>query len=358
PDCCGTLEFTTLNCNPDSCLISDIVVEPLGCDTVAGTFNAAVTFNAEGLTNDFVEIWIDEEYYGFYPWDSLPIIVENIPGDGTGSLITICENDNPDCCVTDEFLTPDCGGEACAIFDIVIDATDCDSNGMFGAFINFESQGLTNDFVDVWINEVFIGFFPADTFPVFVEGIPGTGETVLVTICANDNPDCCGTIEFTAPDCGVGDCNISELVVEPIECDTSTGTFSAAITFDAQNLNNDFVEIWIDEVYYGFYPWDSLPILVDGIPGDGTGSFITVCANDNPDCCASAEFLTPDCGGATCGIFEVAVDPVECTSDSTFNAWLNFETTGFTNNSVDIWAGDGGDSPAWSRQRAAYEPPP
>jgi hypothetical protein len=72
----------------------------------------------------------------------------------------------------------------------------------------------------------------------------------------------------------------------------------------------------INGEFYGYYPYEALPLTIENFPSNGSGNdLVTVCANDNPNCCASLEFAAPEC---TCHIFEASVQNLECTSDSTF----------------------------------------
>ena len=333
-NCCEDIEFLGPICDTSACAIFDLVLDEKQCDD-DGTFSMYIDFEYQGLENDFFEVWNDGEFIGFYALDSLPVLVDGLPGEGGISVLTICENDNDACCFDFEYEAPVCEVE-CSIFDIVLDGIECTDEGEFSMWLNFEYQGATNDFFEVWNGDDYIGFYALDSLPVYLEGIPGgDGENAVLAVCVNDNEECCNEIEYETPDC-IDECSISELIVDGLECYGDDGYFSMWINFDYEGVANDFFEVWIDDTYYGLYAFDSLPVMIDEIPGTGEAASLLVCENDNDGCCADLSFETPDCN--TCTISELTAEAVECSSDSTFSAWVDFESSGVSADGVDIYA--------------------
>jgi hypothetical protein len=330
--CCAEWEFQALQCD-SSCAIFDIVVDLDDCND-DGTFDMLVNFSTEGLTSVNVNISNNGELIGVFPADDVPILLEGIPGTGGVSVLTICDNDNDECCGDIEYEVPSCEIDSCNIIDIVLDDIACNDDGTFSMQVYFEADGLSSSFVSITNNDIDLGVFPVDSVPLFLEGLPGTGENALLTICDNDNDECCASIEYETPECNVS-CEIFDIILDGIECE-GDGTFSMYILFESQGLQNDFVDISFNGDFIGFFPVDSVPIFVDGLPGTGNEAQLTICENDNDDCCTDFFFVTPDCEG--CSISELVVDPAECTSDTTFGAWISFDHTGIDSNTVDIYS--------------------
>ena len=325
--CCESREFDGLQCDT-TCTITELVVDTDEC-LDDGTYNILVDFEADGLTSVNVNVTIDGEAFGVYPAADAPFVVDGIPGNGGVSVIVVCDNDNPDCCAATEYEAPTCEVDSCEIWDLVLDGTMCNDDGTFNTWLNFNYTGLISSFVRVYNNDTEIGIYPLDSLPLYLEGLPGDGENAVISVCDNDNTECCGAIEYEAPLCDV-ECEIFDVILDGVQCQDD-GTYSMFIVFETQGLQNEFVDVWLNGEFLGFFPADSA-IFVEGIEGDGGEAELEICENDNDDCCVTFIFDQPLCEG--CGINELAVDPAECTSDSTFGAWVEFGSVGIDSNVV------------------------
>ena len=98
---CGDLEVS-------DCAIEDFEMFEIFCDTdstYSFMFNA--TFIEPG--NDSFDLWVNNEFIGFFPINSLPLTLDGItPRNATHDIIKICVNDNTDCCYILEYLRPEC----------------------------------------------------------------------------------------------------------------------------------------------------------------------------------------------------------------------------------------------------------
>lgn len=68
--------------------------------------------------NNFVDIYLEGENYGFYPIDAFPIVLENaLPAGQQNTVnVTVCINDIPECCYTETLELPTCSTESCITF--------------------------------------------------------------------------------------------------------------------------------------------------------------------------------------------------------------------------------------------------
>ena len=285
--CCESRTFEGLQCDT-SCTITNLAVDTDVCND-DGTYNILVNFEAEGLTSVNVNVTIDGESYGTYPATEVPFEVDGIPGNGGVSVIIVCDNDNPDCCSATEYEAPTCEVDSCDIWDLVLDGITCNDDGTYDMWLNFNHEGLISSFVTLYYNDTELGIFPVDSLPFYLEGLPGDGENAVLTVCDNDNSECCGVIEFEAPLCDA-ECLIFDVVVDEVQC-ADDGTYSMYILFETQGVENDFVDVWLNGEYLGFYPADTV-IFVEGLEGNGSEAEVQICENDNPECCESIAMLS------------------------------------------------------------------
>ena len=75
-----------------------------------------------------------------------------------------------------------------------------------------------------------------------------------------------------------------------------------SINYTVSNPNNEYLDLWINEVYIGFYeidPTGSGTITIEQvIPNNNTiVEYVELCVNDHPDCCYAEEFILEECPG-------------------------------------------------------------
>lgn len=342
-DCEGVFEFDApFCCEEELCLISGIEIDPLEC-TGDGLYSLVLNFEYENVTNDFFDVFSNGEYVGTYAYADLPVTVEDFPErDAEFDLITVCDNDNPDCCTSFEFIGLDCGEGACAIYDIVVEPIECTGDGEYSIVLDFEFQDNTNDFFNVFSDGNLVGFYAYADLPITIENFPGReAEFDIIQICDNDNPSCCAVHEFIGLDCEENDvCGIFDISVDPLEC-TGDGQYALVLNFEYENVTGDFFDVFSNGEFVGFYAYADLPVTIDNFPErDAEFDIIQICDNDNPSCCGILEFEGLDCEDeeGECNIFEINVDPLECTGDGTYSLVLNFEYENVTNDFFEVFS--------------------
>lgn len=133
-------------------------------------------------------------------------------------------------------------------------------------------------------------------------------------------------------------CEIYEVVVEKGEC-TSDSTYILWINFEYNDVGGDHFDLWANGEFFGYYAYADLPLSIPNFPKSGNNNdWIKICDNDNPDCCRIKEFPTKDCSNFNdCEIFEVNVDKGDCTSNSTYEVWINFDYANVESDYFDLW---------------------
>ena len=333
PSCCET---------DDECSISEIEIFNLECDGLV--YHVSIGFDAINPTNDFFDVYIEGEYFDSYLYNDLPITLNDltVPDNG-GTLITVCDNDNPDeCCMVVEFEVDCEPNEAdCVIFDVIAEAYDCDEGGnTFYVDVAFEYSGMVSDSFTISGYEIVYGTFAYGESYYTVGPIESTcnfdyefivmdSQELCETNSAGLGSPCCG---------GEEECSIYNLEFFEPECDGPV--YHVFINFEAVNPTNDFFDVFIDGEYFDSYHYSDLPVSLNGVavPDDGD-NIITVCDNDNPnECCVSVDFEVPCEGGESdCIIFDLIAEAYDCDEGgNTFYVDVAFEYTGMPSDSFTI----------------------
>lgn len=331
-DCFAAIELGIVACG-DICELSNLTVETGEC-TGHNEFVLTLDFDVENAPGFGFDMFINGEFYEYFEYDELPLTLNEFPSSGNGlDTITVCDADNPDCCTSLVFESPEC---ACSIFDATVQFIGCTSDSTFGVELEFFYENLPGDFVDVYFDGVFIGFYSVNDIPLFIPNIPeGDGNGVL-GVCANDLNSCCTEVVVELVSCEGSECNIWDLIAEPGDC-TSDSTFLLDIDFNYSNLPVDSILVYGNEQLIGQYLVEPLLFQIN-FPVLGNLTELTVCAVNAPDCCASYTFETPDCDTTDCEIWDLVADPGDCLTDSTYMLLIEYNHENIPGDSVIVSA--------------------
>jgi hypothetical protein len=327
-NCRGEFVFEEALCCEDTsaCNISEIVVDPQECDG-EGTYSLVLNFEYQGTSNQSFNVFAaNDVLIGTYLFSDLPVTIANYPErDADFDFIKICENDNPDCCQAHEFEGLNCneGGDECSITEVFAEAYACnDTSNLVFIDISFIASGDTSSQFTIVGNGVNYGNFSYGEDFYTVGPVAANCETIyefIVVDSSNDN--CRGEFVFEEALCceETPSCNISEIVVDPQECD-GEGTYSLVLNFEYQGTTNQFFNVFAaNDVLIGTYLFSDLPVTIANFPErDADFDFIKICENDNPDCCQAYEFEGLNCneGGDECSITEVFAEAYACNDTS------------------------------------------
>jgi len=327
PNCCKTIEYAQPNCNnDDECSLKDRLVdyECLG----NGEYLAYISYIAENTSNLY-RLYIDGVFVKMIQSTSATVEVGPFE-NGTAHSYKIEDAQNPDCVLEGDLFTQECFDEnnPCTIEFIEILDTSCNGDGTFDMDVLFVINNADNGFIDVFLNGDFFGFYDIDSL-VTLEDIPLslTNEVKTITICVNDNPDCCKTIDYNQPACENNtECSLDDLIVE-YECNDNTGEITPYLTFNFDTVTTNEVIVNIDGINIGFYDPTQQPLILDAMLSNSADTWIiTVADASDEDCTISALLEDVDCGGE-CIISSITYD-VECLYDGTVLLYLDF----FSNN--------------------------
>lgn len=200
PNCFEETELDPIDCN-DDCEITDLIVEAHPCNP-DGTFYVDIDFNHQNMPSDSFHLVGNGTNYGTFAYADLWLTFGPIVGDGSTIFeFIVIDSENDDCTAFTGLDPIDCNSD-CEIGDIEISEIDCNSDGTYNFILDFNYANVNNDFFDVFANGEFFGFFAFADLPLQIENFPASGNAFDgITICQNDLPTCCETLEFESPTC-------------------------------------------------------------------------------------------------------------------------------------------------------------
>ena len=108
-DCHVGIDVGAIDCDiTGDCLISDGLAVPGSCHA-DGTYNLWLNFDFENSDNIYFDVFYGNQIVDYFPLASLPVVIPHFESNGEPvQEIKVCINDNPDCCLTIEYIDPQC----------------------------------------------------------------------------------------------------------------------------------------------------------------------------------------------------------------------------------------------------------
>ncbi|MFT4664436.1 MAG: hypothetical protein ACI8YQ_000575 [Polaribacter sp.] len=330
PDCTASVTASYF-CN-DPCEIFEMDVQVGDCNA-SGVFPLTINFEAQNPANDFFDLFIDQEFIGFYPLSDLPLEYDYSATSGSG-LVQVCINDNPDCCAQMEFENP-CNNN-CEIGTISFEP-NCDGDISFG-FINFDHDN-TSDSFNLTINNDSYTFAYTD-LPVNISPLPDNGNVyMLVTVTDQNDPNCGNEVDHDAIDCSVSNCEIWDLVVEAHDCDGEF--FLVDLDFNFNNTSDSFSVVG-NGMNYGNFAYADLFITLGPFEANGMVYEFIISDSDQPDCGGFTQIESEDCtNGGDCEISNLDVYPLTCNPDGSYSVLILFDYENVNSDLFDVYSVNG-----------------
>ena len=327
PNCSDFIIPGVVFCDTPQCAIFDLTVVFIDC-TSDSTYEIIVDFEHVGTGGLGFDLWANGEFFGFYSYSDLPLTISDFPlGDGMLNGLLVCDNDNPNCCEDASWPTPDCGqGGPCLIDDVIAEIFDC-ANGEFFVDIDFTFAN-TGDSFRINGNGIEYGHFAYSDIPITLGPLPENMTAYEFVVIDNSHMNCQDFVDVGVVSCDTNVvCELFDLVVRIGDC-TSDSTYSVFLNFQHSGTTNNFFDLFANGNFFGFYEFDDLPLVIPDFPLSDAGfNFLTVCENDNPNCCAGAEWPAPDCpGNMECDIDDLEVEEFDC-ANGMYYLEVDFEYT-------------------------------
>ncbi len=331
PQCCATAIYEALLCS--DCIIYNLTATPLPCDS-SDQFLVIINFNHQNNSDHFTLTGNGNDY-GTFAYTDLPVQLGPFNGAVPVGLEFVATDADNALCFDAIELDPVSCADICHVFNLAVETGECSGPDTYVAHINFDHEGMDGMGFDLYINGAFYAFFPYEDLPLTIDQFPsgGTGRDT-VTVCANDHPDCCTSLDFDAPVCP---CHILEATVQNLDC-TSDTTFAIALNFTSENTPDHNINVYLNDIYWGNYNAENLPIIINTIPEGDSTAVLRVCANDVDDCCAEVIIDLMNCVDGLCSIRDLVAEHGDCNSDSTYVLDFSFHYLNLPNDSITVTA--------------------
>ncbi len=311
PECSNFGGIGPIACEEESCNIWDLVVDPNVCDD-DGNYELYINFNYENVNPAGFDLFLNESFYGFYQYDDLPMEVTGFAaGDGEPVLIHVINNDDETCLAVADYIAPLCENTDCVINNVIAEAHPCE-NGQFYVDIEVQASNPAAAQFSVVGNGNEYGVFPyAETF-ITLGPFEGDGETIYEFIVRDlENPDCSNFGGIGPIACDSGACAIGQLVIDGNEC-SENGNYSFVLNFEHENQLSGTFLVYIDGELDGPYAYENLPVIVDGIAGEGQTISLFVQDFESEFCSNEINVEIPNCSIPDCAIGTLVPQVVEC----------------------------------------------
>jgi len=243
------------------------------------------------------------------------------------------------------FLSSTNGISQCAITDLEVTVSDCDSEDKFSAEINFNFNETGTSGFQILGNGNNYGTFQYDDLPVTIEDLTGNCELEYEFIVRDVmDPTCASFVEYGIVCCD-DECIINIFDFETTDCIDNV-SFDLSLNLEFEFVGDSGYSVDINGDQYGDFSYDDLPLNIDGVDSGIDGiNLITICDIDFPECCTTYTFLNP----CVCTMSNITTNIVDCNSnDSTYFVIIDFDhvaTTdsfqmGYPNNGTNVFLGN------------------
>ena len=333
PGCTDQAVIVVPPCVNGPCDITDLNVLPGLCNPIGQSYSLLVNFNVQVQPLATFEVWANGNSIGTFPLGALPLLIPAFPASGNPTdEIRVCITGFQNCCEILVFDAPNCAPPPCGIENLIVQAGACTSDSTYKAIIDFDVVNPAPlDSFALWSNGQLVGMYGINQLPLTANIAWDGGITDEIKVCiASAGVTCCKTRAYPVPAClGLPPCAILDLVVKPDTC-TSDSTFLAVLNFTVNDPNAvDSFDLWANGEFLGHYGMNQLPLQISNFHWNGLiFNHVKVCTGNLPACCKEYQFLAPSClPFKPCEVTNISVQTGLCTSDSTYNATINFNAT-------------------------------
>lgn len=255
--CCSTVTYQTLDCAPaGECTLSDLSANPGDC-TGENTYSLGINFTHANATSGAYLVTVGNSTLGPISYENLPLTINNVTNNSNlVQTLTVCDSEDPDCCITITYTEPDCAQNNCNISEVSAERMDC-QEGAFMVMLNASYINPGSAGFQVIGNGENYGNFAYSELPVMLGPFDGDGvreyEFVIEDIA---HPNCSNFTTVPAYDC-MTECSMGEVEIVLGDC-TDEGEVEVVFIFESDNNSGKFTihegNNFIDEFNYADGP--------------------------------------------------------------------------------------------------------
>ncbi len=337
-DCSAAFDLSSPNCNPNPCTISDVEAEVVDCSDF--DYSLKIEFEYENQESIFFELWIDGENVGFFPYNAIPLTLNNLPKNSNTEInIQINDLDNPSC-LASALVSNVCND--CKISNFKVEPQACNNDQEFNFLINAEIDAIPTDTFYIIINNQkyaelrFLDLASLATDGILVGGFDGStlnGYTVEIRsvkygFCVVDT-----TLQYLCPP--PPSCEISEFTLDVSDCDQD-GNYFVEVDFRVQNSVVDSFSLFVNGLLLNRFSYSNLPLTVGPYFADGEQMRFNVRDVLDFDCGANGQFIEENCI-PPCEIKALILEPSICDNNGAYILTVDATVENSTSNIFSLY---------------------
>ena len=317
--CCEDFKIESLACE-HPCGFGDLKLYATECSDSAFFVKLDLTHHEEGSDSFLIET--NGTILKYFLYEELPLKLGPYSQfiDQT-YVFTLKDFDDPDCIVS---ASMDKGRCQCFLDEFVLQvAEECNSDTTVVAEIDFFTEQF--DTFHIYIDGGYFSTYSTSMLPLRIENFPNYGDKYAKVLIEAADGSCEISKKIALPNCTQTEC-FSQLKIELLECEGSS--FYALLDFDFGAEESEYFEVKGNGITYGKFKYSELPIKVGPFKGVGTEDYEILIYDRQFDACVlEAKIENIDCG---CLLDEMKLDVGACTSDTTYEVYLDFESSSDT----------------------------
>jgi len=319
-------------CCPDSCAISELSIDPLFC-IGDSSYMVLVEFEYEDNLSDSFDIIINGDLALTAPYTSEGNTFTVPSSAEISDQIVICDKGNTMCCDTMVIISP-C---ACIISNVTADLVGCsEQDGEFFVSIDCSFQNVADSFI-VGGNNNNYGTFAFSELPLLLGPFPLDSSEYEFVVFDLVDPFCFDIVEMGVMDDCILDCIISDLVLNPVDCNLDD-FFLLEMSFTAEMPGPNGFSIYVNDEFVNTFEYGFSPYTIGPLVGDCEQDyFVEIIDNEVPDCTLSDLLVNYCCEDALCSTdYTILVTGITC-ADSIVSAIVDLDYDILPGTGVDIF---------------------
>ncbi len=310
---------------PEPCKLYDLRTERSDCDS-NGYFKLFINF-AHQNTSDCFRLKLNGINYGEFPYSKLPLRIDSLLGDcKTEQRFVIIDCKDPHCALEKNLGIICCDGhnKECAITEVRMERTECDSNKEFYVF--FKVTGVnTSACFKVFGNGHQYGEFQYTNQPIKLGPFKADCSTHYEFVFQDCADPFCRAVKNLGIVCCDGACKINDLSVSRTPCNADR-MFYAILNFNATGTSDCF-NVKGNGRSYGTFNYNQLPVKIGPLPADCNTNYEFVILDCKiPNCISDIDLGKVCCDSLDNVYYDFEMTRTDCDPDSLFNLKIAFKT--------------------------------
>ncbi|MBK8955832.1 MAG: hypothetical protein IPM34_09765 [Saprospiraceae bacterium] len=312
-----------------ACEIYDLQVIKSDCNA-SKKFFVKINFKYQDVSECFT-VSGNGINYGSFKYTNLPIIIDGLEGNCLTEYEFVIKDCLNNTCQRAFALGKVCCENECAIYDPVIEKTDCDSDRKFFVFLNFKYKNTSSCF-NVFVNNDLTGTYKYTQLPLKLGPFEGDCQTARLFQIVDCDKELCNLKIELPKVCCEATCKISNIKIERSACD-SNQKFFAFLSFQSQNTSDSFT-IKVNGASMGKFKYGNASYKFGPLQADCRTKY-GILIQDHKDLhCAEDTLWGPVCCDTMnmpCKLYDLVVEKSQCDSNKQFYVHINFKYQSVSN---------------------------